>query len=181
MDPHCSFVAITPLDFTWHLFAYCVAMIFTLVIHMLDLLCIFLEIICTWTCMSQRSDCLTFLLPFRYLHLILWSWFLQFLWLQHPIVPYLYFISAIVLPSYLIHHGASIIAKFDTSPSVTTLTCLVAWWHFMRLLSLTQRTFNGWKSHILDLYRIILPLSWFIGYLGSCWTTLQTKSPPKNP
>ena len=52
MDPRCSFMPITPVEFTWHLFAYCVAMIVTFVIHMLDLPCIFLEITCTWICMS---------------------------------------------------------------------------------------------------------------------------------
>ena len=38
MDLPCSFVAMTPLDFIWFLFAYCATMIVTSVIHMLDLL-----------------------------------------------------------------------------------------------------------------------------------------------
>ena len=37
MDPPCSFVATTPLDLIWCLFAYWVTMIVSSVIHMLDL------------------------------------------------------------------------------------------------------------------------------------------------
>ena len=36
MDPPCSFVAMTPLDLIWHLFAYWATMIVSSVIHMLD-------------------------------------------------------------------------------------------------------------------------------------------------
>ena len=36
MDPPCSFVAMTPLDLIWCLFAYWVTMIVSSVIHMLD-------------------------------------------------------------------------------------------------------------------------------------------------
>ena len=52
MNPPCSFVAMTPLDFMWCLFAYCATMIVKSIIHMLDPPLIFMAIICIWTCMS---------------------------------------------------------------------------------------------------------------------------------
>ena len=67
MDPPYLFVAMTPLDFIWRLFAYCVTMIVTLVTHVGSTY-IFMVISCRWTCMSQRSVLSNIYLSFRYLH-----------------------------------------------------------------------------------------------------------------
>ena len=60
MDPPCSFVAMTPLDLIWRLFAYWATIIVSSVIHMLDPP-IFMGIFCIRTCMYQRSVFLTFI------------------------------------------------------------------------------------------------------------------------
>ena len=103
MDPCCSLVVMTPIDFAWCLFAYCVTMIVTSVIHMWDTYYIFMVIICIWTCMFQRSICLTFI---SLSGTFVWAYDLGFSTLFDSVIhsfPILWCILVIVFPSNLIH------------------------------------------------------------------------------
>ena len=82
MDPPCSFVAMTPLDLIWRLFAYWVTMIVSSIIHMLDPPYFLMVMFCIWTCMSQRSIFLTFISLLGTFVQVFRSWFLCFLHTQ---------------------------------------------------------------------------------------------------